>query len=84
MTTPLIERGPVCFTRGFGFAIMPPSIVQPQRSRTLGGGLGVYNSGLMKTGLAVVVGLCLASPMAIPEEPAPLAGFTADSARAER
>ncbi|MGB9457471.1 MAG: transferrin receptor-like dimerization domain-containing protein [Bryobacteraceae bacterium] len=38
----------------------------------------------MKTGLVVVVGLCLASPMAIPQESAPLAGFTADSARAER
>jgi N-acetylated-alpha-linked acidic dipeptidase len=38
----------------------------------------------MKTGLAALLGLCLASPMAIPQEPVPLAGFTADSARAER
>ena len=44
----------------------------------------LYNSGLMKTGLAAVLGLCLVSPMAVPDEPAPLAGFTADSARAER
>jgi len=38
----------------------------------------------MKTGLVVLFGLCLASPIAISEEPAPLAGFTADSSRAER
>ncbi len=31
-----------------------------------------------------MLGLCLASPIAIPQEPAPLAGFSADSARAER
>jgi len=38
----------------------------------------------MKTGFAAAFGLCLALPVAIPEEPAPLAGFSADSARAER
>jgi N-acetylated-alpha-linked acidic dipeptidase len=38
----------------------------------------------MKTGVAAILGLCLASPMAIPQEPAPLAGFSADAARAER
>ncbi len=38
----------------------------------------------MKTGVIVAFVLCLASPMAIPQEPAPLDGFTAESSRAQR
>jgi N-acetylated-alpha-linked acidic dipeptidase len=38
----------------------------------------------MKTGVAVAIGLCLTAPLGIPQEPAPLDGFTAETSRAER
>ena len=44
----------------------------------------MYNSSLMKTGVALVIGLCISAPLAIPQETAALDGFTAESSRAER
>jgi len=38
----------------------------------------------MKTGVVVAFVLCLAPPMAIPQEPSPLDGFTAESSPAQR